>query len=54
MLCKNCKTKMKDIPQSFDAFSFLQANPQYCENAKCEEYGYVTMVGYPEEVEDKN
>ena len=49
MLCRKCKQKMKDIPHSFDALSFLQASPQYCENKECEDFGYVTMVGYPEE-----
>jgi len=52
MLCKSCKVKMKNIPQGFDAFSFMQANPQYCENKDCEEFGYVTMVGIPEKKED--
>ena len=36
------------MQQGFDAFSFLQPGPQYCENKKCEEFGYVTMVGIPE------
>lgn len=40
---------MKDMPQSFDPFGFLQGVPQYCENKDCEEFGYVTMVGIPEE-----
>lgn len=42
---------MKDIPQSFDAFTFMQAGPQYCKNKDCKEFGYVTMVGIPLEPE---
>jgi hypothetical protein len=40
---------MKEVPKSFDAFSFLQSGPLYCENKDCEEFGYVTMVGIPDE-----
>lgn len=52
MLCKSCKEKMKDIPRSFDAIYFLTATPQYCENRDCDEFGYVTMVGIPEQKEE--
>lgn len=54
MLCRKCKTKLKEISQGFDGFSFL--NPsisrilQYCENNKCDEFGYVVVIGYPEEI----
>jgi hypothetical protein len=50
MKCKECKEKLKNIPQGFDAFSFL--NPiemKYCENNGCKEFGYVTVVGITEE-----
>ena len=43
---------MKNMPQAFDAFSFLQPGPQYCENKECEEFGYVTVVGIPEATND--
>lgn len=47
MLCRECKEKLINIPQGFDAFSFLNSIQQmYCENKKCKEYGYVVVVGY--------
>ena len=49
MLCKECKKKLKSIPQGFDTFSFL--NPvemRYCENNECKEFGQVTVAGFPE------
>lgn len=49
MKCRKCKKKLKETPQGFDAFSFLTANPVWCENKKCEDFGYVVMVGIPEE-----
>ncbi len=51
MLCRKCREKLKDTPTAFDAFAFLQQRMQYCENKDCEEFGYVTMVGYPEKEE---
>jgi len=47
-----CAKKLKDIPQGFDAFSFL--NPvtmRYCENNKCNDFGNVTVVGIAEREE---
>lgn len=50
MKCRTCKEKLKNIPVGFDAFNFLNPVTQmYCENNNCEEYGYVTVVGIPEE-----
>ena len=49
MLCKTCKFKLRDIPKSFDAFGMFQVTPQYCTNEKCKDFGYVVMIGYPEE-----
>jgi len=48
LLCKICEKEMKKIPQSFDAFSFL--NPiemMYCDNKECARYGDVTVAGFP-------
>jgi hypothetical protein len=44
---------MTDIPRSFDGLSFLVTTPQYCENKDCEEFGYVTMVGIPEDTQSQ-
>ncbi len=43
---------MKNIPQGYDALSFMQLGPLYCENKECEEFGYVTMVGIPEDTKE--
>lgn len=54
MKCRNCKEVMKEIPQGFDAISFL--NPihmMYCENKECLEFGKVTVVGIPHEIKDE-
>jgi len=35
---------------TFDGFSFLEPVKQmYCENSNCEEFGYVVVVGIPED-----
>ena len=50
MKCRTCKEKLKNVPRDFDALSIL--NPvtlYYCENKECAEFGYVVVVGYPDE-----
>lgn len=50
MKCRKCKIKCRDISLGSDIFvNLFQAIPAYCENKDCEEFGYVTMVGYPDD-----
>jgi hypothetical protein len=52
MKCRKCKETMKDVPVSFDAFSFLTGTKEmYCGNQKCKWYGVVVVAGIPEEKE---
>lgn len=53
MLCRNCKQKLKDVPQGFDAPMFTPTQ-LYCENRECDEFGYVVIVGIPEEKVEHN
>ena len=51
MNCRTCKNILKVLlTGAFDAFAFLEPTKQmYCENSECEEFGYVTVVGIPED-----
>ena len=54
MKCRTCKNILKVLSTgAFDAFSFLEPTKQmYCENSECEEFGYVVVVGIPEDKPD--
>lgn len=50
MKCRKCKEVMKDAPIGFDSFSFLnQIKMMYCNNEKCEHFGFVTVAGLPDD-----
>lgn len=49
MKCRNCGEALKDTPTGIDFSMMFQAHPKYCENSKCKEFGYVTMVGIQNE-----
>jgi len=51
MKCRKCKNTLKILMTgTFDPFSFLEPTKQmYCENSNCQEFGYVVVVGIPED-----
>lgn len=53
MLCRKCKSKLKNLPQGFDALQmFGRIDQMYCENEGCKMMGIVVVAGILEQGED--